>query len=75
MNIQTTNNGFNLNSINYIFETLEIDDILKSYKIISDSQSLVGTNEGFVFLDLSLSINNKFFDNINDFIIALKINN
>ncbi len=71
MKITTTKNGFNLNSIDYTFESFEIDDIVKPYEIVSDSQMLSGTNEGLIFLDLSLPINDKKYENIDLFINAL----
>lgn len=71
MNIKTLKNGFNLNSIDYTFESFEIDGIVKTYEIVSDSQMLSGTNEGLIFLDLSLSINDKKYENIDLFINAL----
>jgi hypothetical protein len=71
MNIKTLKNGFNLNSIDYTFESFEIDSIVKTYEIISDNQMLSGTNEGLIFLDLSLSINDKKYENIDLFINAL----
>lgn len=75
MNIKTIKNGFNLNSVDYTFESFEIDGVLNAYEVISDSQMLAGTNEGLIFLDLSCSINDKFFESINDFIKALGIEN
>jgi len=71
MKITTIKNGFKLNSINYTFESFEIDGVLNAYEIISDSQMLSGTNEGLIFLDLSLSINDKKYENIDLFINAL----
>jgi hypothetical protein len=71
MNIQTFKNGFNFNEINYIFQDFENEKDLIPYQIVSDSQVLIGTNEGVIFFDLSCSINNDFFDNINNFITEL----
>lgn len=75
MKIKTLKNGFNLNSVDYTFQEQETINGLVKYEVVSDSQMLAGTNEGLIFLDLSLSIDNKFFDNINDFIKALQIEN
>ena len=66
MKITTTKNGFNLNSINYTFESFEIDGVSNAYEILSDSQMLSGTND-----DLSLSINDKKFTDINLFLKEL----
>lgn len=71
MKITTTKNGFNLNSINYTFESFEIDGVSTAYEILSDSQMLSGTNDGLIFLDLSLSINDKKFTDINLFVKEL----
>jgi len=71
MNITTLKNGFNLNSLDYSFEPFEVNGILVSSEIVSDSQLLIGTNEGAIFLDLSCSINDKYFTDINLFLTAL----
>ena len=75
MNIKTIKNGFNLNSVDYTFQEQETINGLVKYEVVSDSQMLAGTNEGLIFLDLSCSINDKFFESINDFIKALGIEN
>lgn len=75
MNIKTLQNGFNLNEIDYIFQEQETEKGFVKYEIVSDSQILVGTNEGFIFLDLSCSIDENLFKNINDFLKALQIEN
>lgn len=71
MKITTTKNGFKLNSIDYTFESFEIDGVSNAYEIVSDSQMLSGTNEGLIFLDLSLPINDKKFTDINLFVKEL----
>ena len=71
MKITTTKNGFKLNSIDYTFESFEIDGVSNAYEIVSYSQMLSGTNEGLIFLDLSLSINDKKFTDINLFVKEL----
>ena len=63
MNITTTQNGFIFNSIEYTFEG--------ENEIISDSQVLVGTTNGFILLDLSCTINEVEFTDINLFVQAL----
>ena len=75
MNIKTIKNGFNLNSVDYTFQEQETINGLVKYEVVSDSQMLAGTNEGLIFLDLTCSINDKFFESINDFIKALGIEN
>lgn len=71
MNITTLKNGFNFNEIDYLFEDFQTEAGLVSSEIISDSQLLIGTNEGAIFLDLSCSINDKYFTDINLFLTAL----
>ena len=48
MKITTIKNGFKLNSIDYTFESFEIDGVSNSYEIVSDSQMLSGTNFGLI---------------------------
>jgi len=71
MNIQTFKNGFNFNEINYIFQDFENENGFIKYEIISISQVLIGTDNGIIFFDLSCTINNKFYDNIDNFINEL----
>jgi hypothetical protein len=63
-NITTIPNGFILNETQYTFEG-EIE-------IISESQCHVPTNEGTILLDLSCTINEVEFTDINLFVKALK---
>lgn len=62
-NIITTQNGFIFNSIEYTFDG--------ENEIISDSQVLVGTTNGLILLDLSCTINDVQFTDINLFIHTL----
>jgi len=64
MNIVTIKNGFIFNETQYTFDG-EIE-------IISESQCHVPTNEGIILLDLSCSINEVFYTEIELFIQALK---
>jgi len=64
MNIVTIENGFLFNDSSYLFEG-EIE-------IISESQCHVPTNEGTILLDLSCTINEVEFTDINLFITALR---
>lgn len=72
MNITTIKNGFNFNEIDYLFQDFQTEEGLVSSEIVSDSQLLIGTNDGLIFLDLSCSINNKAFTDINLFLKALE---
>ena len=66
MNITKIENGFKVDEQNfqYLFKGLE-------YEILSDNQCHINTNLGNIFFDTSVSINNKFFNNINEWIIDL----
>ena len=64
LNITTIQNGFILNECEYSFDG-EIE-------AISEIQCHVSTNQGTILLDISCTINNVEFTDINLFIIALK---
>ena len=64
MNILTIQNGFILNKTKYTFEG-EIE-------IISESQCHVPTSNGVILLDLSCSVNDLEYTDINLFVKALK---
>jgi hypothetical protein len=64
LNITTIKNGFEFNDSSYLFEG-EIE-------VISESQCHVPTNQGTILLDLSCTINEVEFTDINLFIQALK---
>jgi hypothetical protein len=63
MNITTITNGFIMNSSDYLFDG-EIE-------IISETQCHVPTNEGTILLDLSCTINDVVYTDINLFVSAL----
>jgi hypothetical protein len=63
-NITTIEYGFTFNDLIYLFDG-EIE-------VISESQCHVPTNDGIILLDLSCSINEVEFTDINVFIQALK---
>jgi hypothetical protein len=64
MNITTIENGFSFNDLTYLFEG-EIE-------VISESQCHILTTEGTILLDLSCTINEVEFTDINLFIKQLK---
>ena len=64
MNITTIQNGFNFNDLIYLFDG-EIE-------VISESQCHVPTNDGIILLDLSCTINDIAYTDINLFVVALK---
>jgi hypothetical protein len=72
MNITTIKNGFNFNEIDYTFQDQETAAGFISSEIVSDSQLLIGTNDGLIFLDLSCTINGKTFKDINEFLTSLE---
>jgi len=63
-NITTTQNGFIFNSIEFIFEGQN--------EILSETQCHIGTDRGIILLDLSCTINEVEFTDINLFVSALK---
>ena len=71
MNIIKIDNGFNINNTDYLFQEVETETGLVAYEILSESQVLVGTNEGFIFLDLSCTIDNVLYTNMTQFIEVL----
>lgn len=62
-NIVTIENGFIFNDIEYIFDG--------EYEIISETQVHIPTDKGILLLDLSCSINEVLYDDINLFVQAL----
>jgi hypothetical protein len=64
LKITTIQNGFSFNETQYTFEG-EIE-------IISESQCHVPTNDGIILLDLSCTINEVEFADIELFVKALK---
>ena len=65
LNIKTIQNGFQLNNLIYLFDG--------KAEIISESQCHIPTNIGVILFDLSCTINEVKFLDINEFIKALKI--
>jgi|688.fasta_scaffold286560_2 hypothetical protein len=62
-NIVTIENGFIFNNTEYIFDG--------EYEIISETQVHIPTNKGILLLDLSCSIDEVSYDEINLFVQAL----
>lgn len=71
MNISKIKNGFNINNVDYLFEQIEKENGMVSHTIISESQLLVSTDKGEIFLDLSCKINNKKYLDLTSFITNL----
>jgi hypothetical protein len=74
-NLIKINNGFVMNNKSYIFQ--QFDSInteepdLVSYQIISSSQVFVGTDRGIILLDLTFTIDDVAYSNIDEFINQL----
>ena len=74
-NLIKINNGFVMNNKSYIFQ--QFDSInteepdLVSYQIISSSQVFVGTDRGIILLDLTFTIDDVAYNNIDEFINQL----
>ena len=64
MNLIIIENGFIMNSSDYLFNG-EIE-------IISETQCHVPTNNGVILLDLSCTINDVTYTDINLFVVTLK---
>lgn len=62
-NIVTIENGFIFNNTEYIFDG--------EYEIISETQVHIPTNKGILLLDLSCSIDEVSYNEINLFVQAL----
>jgi len=63
LNITKTQNGFQLNNLIYLFDG--------NAEVISESQCHIPTNIGVILLDLSCTINNKLYNNIDNFVTEL----
>jgi hypothetical protein len=63
INITPTIDGFLMNEVIYTFEG--------EAEILDETQAHVPTNRGVIFCDTSMSVNEKTFENINDFLNEL----
>ena len=75
-NITTTKNGFNFKDESYTFSTTQVFDEnenpIEVDSIVSTESVLVATDKGVIYLDLSCTINNVQFTDIDLFVNALK---
>jgi hypothetical protein len=62
-NLTTIKGGFVMNELEYLFEG--------EFEILDDTQAHVPTDKGIILCDTSMSVNEKTFENINDFLTAL----
>ena len=74
-NITTTENGFNFQDESYTFSTTQMFDenenIIEVDSIISSENVLIATDKGVIYLDLSCTINDAEYTDINLFVEAL----
>lgn len=74
-NITTTENGFNFQDESYTFSTTQMFDenenIIEVDSIISTENVLIATDKGVIYLDLSCTINDAEYTDINLFVEAL----
>lgn len=70
-NIIKIENGFLLNDNKFIFSDFELDNQFVKYEILSENQIHIGTDRGIILIDLTCSIDNLIFENINEFINKL----
>lgn len=68
MNILKLQGGFNFNEIDYTFKDFESEQGLIANEIISESQVLIGTTNGIILLDLSCTIEEQEYTDINLFV-------
>jgi hypothetical protein len=59
--------GFKCN--NSIYNFIDIEG--KFYNVVSETQVLIFTDCGLILFDLTCSINNKTFNNVDEFLSAL----
>jgi len=74
-NIEKIQNGFIFNKITFQFQKFELGEELVSSEIISDTQAHIGTDRGVIMFDLSCTINNITYNDINSFITELYLSN
>jgi hypothetical protein len=63
LNLITINGGFIMNKSEFHFEG--------EAEILDETQAHVPTDKGVIFCDTSMSVNEKTFENINDFLNEL----
>lgn len=62
-NLTTIPNGFIMNEVEYLFDG--------EAEILNETQAHIPTDKGVIFCDITMTINENTYDNINDFITAL----
>ena len=64
-NLTTIPNGFVMNELEYLFDG--------EAEILNETQAHVPTDKGVILCDITMSINEKTYENINDFLTALYV--
>ena len=65
LNLTTISNGFIMNELEYTFEG--------EAEILNETQAHVPTDKGVILCDITMSINEETYENINDFLTALYV--
>ena len=63
INLTTIKGGFEINELEYLFDG--------EAEILDETQAHVPTDKGVILCDITMSINEETYENINDFITAL----
>ena len=64
-NLTTISNGFVMNELEYLFDG--------EAEILNETQAHVPTDKGVILCDITMSINEETYENINDFLTALYV--
>jgi hypothetical protein len=67
LNLTKIENGFEMNESPYLFENFDHEGQSVRYYIQSTDQVLVGTDQGIILFDLTVSIDNVFYNTIQEF--------
>jgi hypothetical protein len=65
LNLTTISNGFIMRELEYLFEG--------EAEILNETQAHVPTDKGVILCDITMSINEETYENINDFLTALYV--
>lgn len=65
LNLTTISNGFIMRELEYLFEG--------EAEILNETQAHVPTDKGVILCDITMSVNENTYENINDFLTALYV--
>lgn len=65
MNLTKIENGYSIGNTEYVF------NLDKEVEILSDTQCHISTDKGIIFFDTTVTIDNKVFETIAEWIDAL----